>query len=295
MKQRWRRIRGGEWHPLGAEWSYHARPATGDLFAHTHGVWRALTVEDLERALWSDDDEEGHAAWLTWAKDGAEWPARPYRVEVEHVAGHNPMPKDGRGEQHTRGALTIHANSRPRWHIYESGRWPMCSCCGEPMPCRAQMIDWQVEEAAATIDDHAHKMPSCCWGCGEPITARQRSVVYAGTNLDLPGGPEVRFHTRKACRYQAETYERRWLTDDPDRPRILTYPKCGGRLVVHGDATSECFGGEDDCQGHPTHDHGHITACFAQTHGCPRECPREDHRGAWLPPRPPRQRIAGLG
>jgi hypothetical protein len=184
----------------------------------------------------------------------------------------------------------------------------MCSCCGEPMPCRAELEDREVTASLKQVEKWAGRLPGCCWGCGEPINRRHKSVAYPGDNLDLPGGPTVVFHTRASCRGWAQAYELRWIAVDPRRERVLTWPKCGGILVVHGDGSSECSSGtgplghehrgEHDCRGHLTHDHGSHAACYvgdrwlareSEMPGCPRGCDRRTHRGTWTTPRPERR------
>jgi hypothetical protein len=272
------------------------RPAVGDLTAlafrshatnqRTHAVWRVIEVGPLERARWNEQDEDHHARYLAHLAELPEekqakftWSYEPYEVDLEFVGGTNPMPRDGRGEQRTHTRVTVHAGESKVWSVYRDGRWPQCSCCGEPMPCSSEVRDRQVEAELSIFEHHAAKLPGCCWACCEPITARQQSVTYAGPNLDLPGGPEVMFHTRRRCRPGAERYEGRWRAEDPDRPRILTWPSCPGTLIVHGDGTSECFGGHDDCHGHDTHNHGCHACCLIQSHGCPRGCDGENHPG----------------
>jgi hypothetical protein len=251
--------------------------------AYKHAVWRVESCAPLERALWNESDEQ---AWLSSGMPDP-WADGPYRMEVQHVGGvRQANLREGRG------ALTVHlpysrsgqwVPTSRSWHVYPTERWPQCSCCGEPMPCQAELLDRQVDAGMAKLDAHAAKMPGCCWCCGEPITARQRSVVYAGTNLDLPSGPEVRFHTRRGCARVAAEYEERWRAQEAGRPRYLTWPRCPGTLLTHQDRSQECVGGGlDTCRGH-THTHGIMSACVAQTHGCPRECTRAGHPGALGP------------
>ena len=220
MTERWQPFstqslaaRAGRWQPLSTR-SVYGPPPIG-LIAHQHGVWQVLSVFALERALWNDDDDQ---RWLVRGMPDP-WPLvacdpGPYRVEVRHVGGVNP-------NRHNFGAMTVHSTSQYRddpWHAYSGARWPACSCCGQPVPCTAELLDRQVDAELAQMERHAAKSSGCCWACGEPISSRQRSVVYGGINLDSPTGPEVRFHTRRECAREAERYETRWRTQDPTRP-----------------------------------------------------------------------------
>ena len=193
------------WRPLGTQ-SVYGPPPVG-LIAYRHGVWQVLAVQSLERALWNDTDEQ---RWLD-VRMPEPWPLAmydpgPYRVEVRHVGGVNP-------NRHDVGAMTVHSTSKWRepWRVYLGSRWPMCSCCGQPVPCTAELLDQQINAEMLQLEEHSAKLPGCCWACSEPISSRQRSVAYPGVNLDSPTGPEVRFHTRYACAQSAESYKQRWL------------------------------------------------------------------------------------
>lgn len=269
------------------------RPENGDLVAIGHAVWSVSNVADIEL----DDDDRGR--WLdAGMPDLATWSRRPFQAHVDHVAG--ALPEWLAGDTKPGAVVTIHAKTDYRWRVYpKSGRWPQCSCCGEPTPCRAELADRQITASMNDIEKWMSRKPGSCWGCGEQITRRQQSVVYDGDNLDLPGGIPVRIHLRNACRWYAERYELRWLAEDPRRQRILTYPKCPGILYVHADGSSTCVSWRDmlgqevesapDCQGHLTHDHGSRSACYGAEGGCPLGCSRKRHPGVSTSPRPLRR------
>jgi len=271
----------GPWSPLGANRIYDV-PPVGALVALGHGVWRVTAVEH--------DPGRLHAEWVGGARPAWAEPDQPNLT--------------GRIDDPRRGSC---------WYVYPaSGRWPMCSCCGEPMPCRNEMQDRTVGHALATVEKWATRRPGGCWGCGEPITGRQKTVEYPGENLDLPGSDAPRFHTRRQCWGAATAYERRWIAVDPRRERILTYPRCDGILIVHGDGSSECTPGrnvegaektgEPDCRGHLTHDHGTYSACYvagrwfadpSEWETCPRGCSRLGHPGTATSPRPLTRTLGG--
>lgn len=291
-----------QWYPLNT--TYQSRPKPGQLIAYEHAVWRVTRVEDTDL---SDADRD---VWLDQGMpDLATWRDRPYRVTVEWVGGARPSWVEG-GDLSNEGGIDIPAGTYLSWDVYPGDRWPQCSCCGEPMPCRAELEDDQV---AASLDRIARleAVPAgACWACAEQITARQKAVTYPGENLDLPGGQQVLFHTRSQCVHSARRYEEEWVAADPRRERILTWPKCGGILVVHGDGSSECVTGraplgsglcesQPDCRGHLTHDHGTIRACYVHDDwlspnewrdgSCPRGCSRDGHPGTAATPRPERR------
>lgn len=299
------------WRPLLAAAQYRP-PAPGDLVARDHAVWRVLEVVDLpltgaDRELWLE----------AGMPDLPAWKGRPCVVALDFVAGARPAwaPPEG-AVPGGKVTLTAQRYTGQEWRVYpSSGRWPACSCCGDPMPCRTELQDEEVGRSLEQVEEFSRRLPGCCWACEEPISSRQRSVTYPGDNLDLPGGHEPHFHTRSLCRGRAERYELRWIATDPRRERILTYPLCGGILVVHGDGSTECQSGRDpmfdlerptqrDCDGHLTHDHAVHTACylggewFARTtdaSACPRGCVRDGHPGTRTTPRPDRRPHVRLG
>ena len=287
------------WRPLAARTT--DRPQPGDVIAYAHGVWRVTGITPL------DLDDHDRDAWLNAGMPNlANWWRHPFRLGLAYVGGVRP---DG-GTEHDQYTADVRTQHRITWCVYPGGRWPRCSCCGEPMPCRAELQDQEIEHGMAIVEKHAAKQPGCCWSCGEPITTRQRSITYPGDNLDLPGGIEVAFHRRGECGYWAEKYELRWIAADPRNERILTWPKCGGILIVHADGSSECASGltpvgadaegEHDCQGHLSHDHGTRTACYVDGDwfaingrtSCPRGCTSANHPGIRTTPRPPRKAAA---
>lgn len=292
------------WLPLHTRRHYR-QPEAGQVIARGHAVWRVVRVEDIELT------EEGRELWLSSGMpDLATWSQRPYRVTVEWIGGVKPGWAERADGSRRQGGMDVPAGAWSNWNVYADGRWPQCSCCGEPMPCRAELEDRQVTVSLNQIAKLEAIPPGACWACSEPITTRQKSVAYPGDNLDLPGGQQPYFHTRGQCRPSAHRYEERWLAADPRRERILTWPKCDGILIVHADGSSECVSDRDpiggqresqpDCRGHLTHDHSAQASCYA--HGnylnpgewdeacCPRGCKRSEHRGIGSrSPRPERR------
>lgn len=292
-----------DWYPSLTQ-NHYTRPEAGQVIAYKHAVWKVTKVEDVPLG---DDDKE---LWLKRGMPDLEtWSRRPYKVSVEWLGGVRPSWFDEVGEIMT-GSVVIPAEAYITWHVYADGRWPQCSCCGEPMPCRAALEDEQVTSSLDRIAKLEAILPGACWACQEPITARQKSVTFPGDNIDLPGGQQPIFHTRQQCRGSAERYERKWIAADPRRERILTWPKCGGILVVHADGTTDCVSGrsplsgeecvsQPDCEGHLTHDHGVIRACYVHEDylqpsawgevGCPRGCDPASRHGTRVLRRPERR------
>lgn len=289
-----------EWLPLRATPSTDI-PTKGDLVAIAHSVWR---ITDVTGRTFDDTDER---RWVAAGRpDRATWRERPYHLTGIFLGGSLPdWGQQYQGEEGNLQGIFAGVGVQTRWFVYTGGRWPRCSCCGEPMPCRAELQDLQVKDAVDQLNMFAARVAGSCWACAEPITRRQEVVVYDGDNLDYPAGPVIRFHTRAACAEGAREYERRWLAADPTRSRVLTWPDCAGMLVVHHDGSSQCLTGPDGkthigepgCRGHLTHDHKTSSACYGnwvwpQEGNCPRGCAKEGHPGVEHTPRPARP-VAG--
>lgn len=279
-------------------------PPAGSVIGYARGVWRVTASRYLTEIEWNDADRERYRS--LGQRDRLAWRWAPYRVEVEFVGGILPDAFKASVSDAPTGALDVHADRRsPDWWVYPHGRWPRCSCCGEPMPCRAELTDLRVDAGAERFEELASRLPGCCWGCGEPVTRRQKTVRYVGDNLDLPGGPAVVFHARSSCHYAASKYEERWLKANPSRSRIITYPKCPASLYWHADGSSECGSGHPDCQGHRSHQHGHQAGCGHIPGGCPRGCvwpkgqsycnPKRVGRPLYRDPDLPQGDITGVG
>lgn len=276
------------WTPLQTQ-STLGRPDAGDVIAYEHAAWEITAVND---AAPTDSERD------KWVEEGMPdpWHNRPYIAHLRHLGG--VLPNWATADAVPTAQVRV-GPGRSRWARYRGSRWPMCSCCGEPMPCRAEVEDREVTKSLREVEKFARIPAGACWACAEPISRRQRSVAYDGDNLDLPGAQSPRFHIRGKCGHWAESYERRWIAVDPRRERLLTYPQCGGILVTHGDGSTECVSGpgiigqdmvgEPDCRGHLTHDHGAHRACYvgdayfapaSEFPGCPRGCARDGHPGA---------------
>lgn len=214
----------------------------GALIAHDHGVWRYDGRQD---------------------RGGGE----EYAV-FSHEAGY--CSPENVNRQGRKGVRILLRQQRDRWtqrarvNEYPRGRWPQCSCCGEPMPCRADITDLAV--AAATI--HSEKLetrlPGACWSCGELITRRQWAVRYPGVNLDHPLRHTPEFHARRSCLSDAVQYENRWRAADERRPRLVTWPECDGVLTTHHDQTLTCH----SCDVYNA-EHGRASICYG---ACDRGC-----------------------
>ena len=71
-------------------------------------------------------------------------------------------------------------------------------------------------------------LPGCCHFCLEPVTRRQKAVVFEGPNLRFPqlGEDSAVFHTRQLCLRDARGYGEAWAAAVPER-----IPKFPGNLA----------------------------------------------------------------
>lgn len=250
-------------------------PVRRDPWAGHTDPGRWTTSHDDHEANWTDDERK-FVAKLSPARQHL----RPYSVTIALVAGPNLIGNGRRSRVHISGHMMD-------W-VLLGDRYPVCSCHGHPWPCQDADRDRVAAMQARVMErEIARALPGLCPACGEPITARQKTITYPGENLNVPGGPEPTFHLRRFCYHEATQYELRWIAAGPRRERILTWPDCPGTLVVHYDGSSECRRGVPDCRGHLTHDHRTRGACYGFS-GCSRGCVREGHPGCRTTPRPPR-------
>jgi hypothetical protein len=239
------------------------RPEAGMLIAFDRKPWRVVEVKDKAPVDWSDEVRD----YWQQCRMPDPWELRPYNVLVTTVSG---------GKVHHLSILPWHQG----WWAQLPEHYAVCVSCGELAPCMEITAERNAKEQMRRFELLANVLPGCCWGCAEPITSRQKAHWFPGPNVWMPTAPDgVRIHERAACHFPAERYENDWVAADPSRPRSLLTLTCKGTRVTHHDGTSECFGADDSECPDLRARHAVSTACYAQSHGCPRECPREGHPG----------------
>lgn len=255
-----------DWRPaLTERVCYDRRPPVDGVIGFRGKPYRVLAIDEVHPSNWTDDERDA------WQQAGMPdpWRLAPFRVRVLPLPG---------GEPH---GMRVGPQHRVTWHLLPE-HYAVCVSCGEVAPCSELTGQRQAEREMVRFERLAGILPGCCWGCTEPLTARQKTYTFEGENAWMPTAPAPVFHARQACRSSAAAYEDAWVAADPNRPRSLLTLRCVGRVVVHHDGTAECFGAaESDCPNVLAR-HVSYTACYAQSHGCPRDCPREGHPGATL-------------
>lgn len=254
------------WQPaLAAHPRRHIhRPEPGDLIAVNRQPYRVESIRDQPLGDWHDRARD------EWAKAGMPdpWSSAPFEVHVREAAS---------GKR--RGMIVVQPWF---WNWCEAlpEHYAVCVHCGQLAPCREVTAERAAEREMAHFEHLTKILPGCCWGCSEPITARQRSVVFPGPNLLLPtAAPSPAFHLRRGCAVDAARYEEQWVRAGEKRPRSLLTLKCRGSLIVHGDGSAECFGAVESACPSVYASHMSYSACFAQSHGCGYGCTREGHPG----------------
>lgn len=280
-----------DWQPASGQ-HLDGQPELGQLMGLWYGVWEIINVYPVEDVDLTDPQRRQLAYWTGAAREKH----RPFGLRLKHVSG----PCLARTRRLHDGSKVVGIRGEAlmfRGHLLPE-RYKVCSCHGDPWPCQDVDRDEHTTLRVRELDKLTGKMAGCCWSCNEPLTTRQKSVTYAGDNLDLPGGPPVRFHLRRQCWHDATRYEERWIAVDPRNERVLTWPACNGILIVHGDGSSECrssanYTSEANCLGHLTHDHTTLTACYCAGGGyqCGRGCAKQGHPGTRTSPRPPREQF----
>lgn len=242
-------VDGSYWFPLGTRPVFGA-PNVGAVVAFQHQAWQVVEIRPLPREQWRDVDR---------LYVGGKRKPEVVRLRPMRLASHPDPVKAASGDVHYG---TLHVSS---WDVYpDPEHYPVCACCAEPMPCRAEVGRKMAQAAVETMG--RYETPGACPACTEVVTARQKAITFL-ENLEVIGGPPVFFHLRSKCWEAAMVYEQRWAAGDRDRRR--TTLSCAGSVTNHNDGTYDCTA-LDNCPG-PVVYHRDYAVC-----ACP-EC----HTGPW--------------
>lgn len=238
--------RESEWHPLGAV-AQRGNPEIGALVAVDHAVYRVREIRPKPGVDWDEQAVEYVKHYGT--------KAAPVNVIVRpaRIAGDDPKL---RGKD-----IHLRAYSQlTRWWVYPHEHYPICSGCGEPMPCRETLAIEASARAAKFMG--RYELPGVCPACGSPVTKRQGFRTF-DENLYVPLGPPVTFHAgRRACWDGLVDYEEAWVKVDPEN-RKRRY-RCDGTLTTHSTTEYECTQGVE-CPG-PQASHRAVSGCRCPWH-----------------------------
>jgi heme/copper-type cytochrome/quinol oxidase subunit 2 len=173
------------WKPWGAV-RVDGLPQPGATVAFEHRVWEVVSVV----------------------------PAPPANGDVEDrldAMTHEVLLRARTGED-TELGVPVHGYCW--WWTYPEARFPVCSCCGGPPPCQAQLANTAVETELARM--RRFEQPGVCPACGGRV-AEGRLAIFE-QNLAVPLGPPVTFHLDDPdCRRAAEAYRARCQLSCHDR------------------------------------------------------------------------------
>lgn len=234
-----------EWRPSarGIGRPRVARHGPGDLVGLYYATWQVVDVTPVEDYDLSDDERRHMGLFKPDARESR----RPYYVVLRHERGPLLVPTKRLHD----GVHTLHLR------LNEGGslpalpdRYPVCSCHGDPWPCRDQVRDWAAEQEGVRLERLlASVAPGVCAGCLEPITHRQDKLSFPEEHALIPGAPGPTYHAGRAeCWWSARRYETEHrLRLDPDAERLAS---CPGHAYYHAlGGTLDCTAG-DLCTGH---------------------------------------------
>lgn len=205
----------------------------GDIVIADRKPFRVREIREVPTDRWKDKFVE---AWREAGMPDAEtWWSRPL-----DISGSWDVEDPGVGPRYG-----VQASAGHMWSVLPE-HYSVCRLCNELPPCRHVHNERVMEHAAERMAETMSILPGCCHGCGEPITARQKSFTFPGANLIRPdlGDNSAIFHTRVSCFDSIPSYDRKWAAAEPGRRRFFY---CEGTRVWHHDGTFECD--RDDCVG----------------------------------------------
>jgi hypothetical protein len=218
-----------DWAPLEGRLTELGRIPVGSLIAFDYKPYRLIEVRERPFDLWPENIQAEFARM--GGTDPEAWWARVQCIRLQ-PDGHASGTRD-------RSRLVRACYS---FHVLPE-HYAVCHRCGDLPPCRETVMDRQVAEATAVMEQAMAIRPGDCHACGKPVTARHKAIVFPGVNLirpDLPDGSVI-FHGRHGeCVNRAYRYDEQWAAAEPGRRRRF---ECAGRQVRHADGTLECTEG----------------------------------------------------
>lgn len=221
----------GDWQPFTRGYTHRRCPHEGDVVGWDYTAW---LVEHVQAAIPTPEEEERLTQYTPASRDER----RPYRVTLRRLYG--PPHRYEKPKNPDVVAVRIDAGSLFTWPVYQGGRVPLCSCCGHPWPCREMLAEEKAERVAAETETLAERAElGACFGCGEPVTARQEVIAYPDMNVRVPLGPPPVFHARQACREYVVAYEKDRARVNPEAAPLVDVKTRAvlrdgdGRLVEH--------------------------------------------------------------
>lgn len=268
------------WHPEDSEMSWFARDQES-----THRRTDKLTVGDIvvyERYPYTitriDPDALPYQHWPqpfqeSWRNENTgtkstdrpeQWERRPWRIDLEIIGGaRTPRNKRDNGR-----FAAVAASPTTFWTVLAE-HFSVCRICQELPPCRHAFREKLLKRQEAHLNKALNLMPGTCLACAEPISKRQKTIIFNGPNLIRPdfGNDSAIFHARRSCRSRVEDYDHK-LTKATGVPGRF---HCPGNLTIHTDKSTDCTQPET-CPGrearHPGYEYHQHTQQHQTYGGC---------------------------
>jgi hypothetical protein len=228
-----------EWRPEQRD--VHREPMAeiepGAIVLYERKPYRVATATMDDPLNWPESTRE---KWIEdGAPDPATWHRRPYTVSVHPVEEPDAKP------------LWLGASARSWWYVAPE-HYSICRLCREIPPCAHAHAAKVMEDAAGKMGQVLSILPGCCHCCGNPVTRREKTILFEGPNLIRPdlGDDSALFHLRQSCNWAAYRYDVRWAAAVEGRRRKLY---CAGRRRDHYDGTWDCTLGAE-CTGDVQHE-----------------------------------------
>jgi hypothetical protein len=181
----------------------------GDIVVWDDKPHRIQLIAPLPPCAWPEDyhtrwHEDGHPELRTWL-------GLPYAIVVRHEPDNDAAP------------IRLIGPARAAWTVLPE-HYTVCRLCAELPPCRHVRTEAEIAHATAQLEAALALAPGTCHGCGQPITARHKTIVFEGPNLINPalGDDSAAFHNRRTCTSAAEHYDAQWAAAAPGRRRKLS-------------------------------------------------------------------------
>lgn len=215
-----------QWSPeQHTGWADTSELVQGDIVVANRQPFRIDRVDPVTPDNWTQEYVD---AWLKADMPDADtWPNRPLRVHgFWQQAGADPR-------RHSCTAPAGH-----HWDVLPE-HYSVCHVCLEIPPCRHVHNERVMGNATRKMAEDMTILPGSCHACKGPISSRQKSYTFPGSNLIRPdlGEDSAIFHTRGKCARAMKSYDKRWAEAEEGRTRVFF---CEGTQTIHYDQSDEC-------------------------------------------------------
>jgi hypothetical protein len=217
------------WSPQGYSRTHQTTSLNvGDIIAYEFDAYRITNIVSYlgHYTLWPTDFQEKLQLSPGYISRYDSWPHRPMRLDFEICT-----------LKSTAKNYIVYAPADHFWAVLPE-HYAICNVCLKIPPCLHAMTEKFVDAEKERLNALLAILPGDCHGCREPITSRQKRIMFTGENLIRPdlGADSAVFHARKGCRGRAEAY---------DKKRAKAFGVdlelyCPGRQTIHLDGSTDC-------------------------------------------------------